>query len=537
MASNPLESADGHYDVIVVGAGAGGIYAVQRFARQGLSVIGIESGSGVGGVWFHNRYPGARVDVDSVEYSYQFSYELASKWNWTERNAAQAELIAYLEFATDLFGVRDKFRFSTRVTSARWNPVDCQWQVETDQGLHVSSRFLVMASGNLSSSRLPQFPGLETFKGECFLTSHWPREDIDLTGRRVGVIGTGSSGVQVATALSAMVQHLCVFQRTANYSVPAQSFPLDPELQRQRAERLSKERAILLTRPAGTAVVRAKHPMSHYTEAERITQMERQWDRGGQGMSAVFSDQGVDLASNTAISDFVRRKIHQTVTNRSVADSLASQPYPIGTRRLILDTGYYQIFNQDNVTLVDVREDPLIEITTRGIRTGGQQFDLDVIVFALGFRAFSGALVDAGIRNEDGLGFDESWSRGPRTLLGLMCSDFPNLFFPTGAGSPSVLANMILLNELHADWIGDTISYLDQHGYRSIVPTRAAEDQWCEHVAEVAAPLLRLKVDNYMVHVNTDGSRVFMPYAAGLDRYLPQAEEVTASGYKGFQLS
>jgi cation diffusion facilitator CzcD-associated flavoprotein CzcO len=315
----------------------------------------------------------------------------------------------------------------------------------------------------------------------------------------------------VATALAATVQRLCVFQRTANYSVPAQNFPLDTEVQQQRAERLSEERAMLLTRPAGTAVVRAERPMSHYSETERVVQMEQQWARGGQGMTAVFSDQGVDSATNTVASDFVRNKIRQTVADRNVADSLASQPYPIGTRRLILDTGYYDIFNQDNVSLVDLRQDPMVEITPRGIRTGSQHFDLDVIVFALGFRAFSGALVDAGIRNEEGLGFNRSWAEGPRTLLGLMCSDFPNLFFPTGAGSPSVLANMILLNELHSDWIGESIAYLDEHGHQSIVPTREAEDRWCEHVAEVAAPLLRLKVENYMVHINSDGSSIATP--------------------------
>jgi cation diffusion facilitator CzcD-associated flavoprotein CzcO len=535
MVHKSAEPADERYDVIVIGAGVGGIYAVHRISEQGLSVLGIESGSGVGGVWFHNRYPGARVDVDSPEYSYQFSSELASKWTWTERYAAQPELSAYLNFTADLLGVREKFRFKTRVTSAKWNSAAHQWQVSTDTGLHVSARFLVMASGNLSSSRLPQFPGLETFKGDCFLTSHWPQEDVNLSGRRVGVIGTGSSGVQVATALAATAQHLCVFQRTANYSVPAQNVPLDPGVQQQRAERLAEERAILLTRPAGTAVVRAEHPLSHYSESERLAQMERQWEKGGQGMTAVFSDQAVDLASNTVASDFVRNKIRQTVIDRNVGDALASQPYPIGTRRLILDTGYYEIFNQDNVTLVDLRDDPSIEITPAGIRTGGHDYDLDVIVFSLGFHASTGAFIDAGIQNEEGLTFDRAWANGPRTLLGLMSSDFPNLFFPTGAGSPSVLVNMILLNEIHADWIGDCISYMDDHGYSSIVPTKKSEAQWGSHVAELAAPQLRLKVDNYMVHVNADGSRIFMPYAGGLDRYVIRAEEMTSAGYEGFQ--
>jgi cation diffusion facilitator CzcD-associated flavoprotein CzcO len=528
-------SGDGCFDVIVVGAGPGGIYAVHRFAQLGLTVLGIEAGGGVGGVWYHNRYPGARVDVDSLEYSYQFSPAIARRWRWTERYAAQPELAAYFDLVADNLNVRRRFLFNTRVASAAWEPARRAWHISTDSRLSLSCRYLIMATGNLSAARRPDFAGLDRFRGQLVQSSHWPEEEVSLGAKRVGVIGTGSSGVQVATALASQVGQLYVFQRTANYSVPAQNRVLDGSIQKVRAERLAAERQVLLARPAGTSILRPEHPADYYSPAEQQALLERQWVHGGQGMNAVFSDQGVDPAVNQIVSEFARNKIRETVKDQDLAEALCPR-YPIGTRRLILDTGYYEIFNQDNVTLVNLASDPLLDVTASGLRTRSRLYELDVIVCALGFKAFSGALNEAGIANQDGVTFAEAWSEGPRTLLGLMSRQFPNLFLPTGAGSPSVLVNMILLNEFHMDWIADCISYLEERGLSTIVPTEEGEELWTAEVAEISAQLLRRQVDNYMVHVNQDGSRVFMPYAGGLDRYVPKALQVAADGYTGFRL-
>ncbi len=528
--------ADGRFDVIVVGAGPGGLYALHRLSQPGLTVLGIEEGRRVGGVWHHNRYPGARVDVNSLEYSYQFSTQLARNWRWTERYASQPELADYFDFVADTLDVRQRILFETRVIAARWDDSKQIWRITTTPHLELACRYLVMATGNLSAARAASFPGLERFRGERVRSSHWPEDEVHVDGQRVGVIGTGASGVQVSTALASRAEHLYVFQRSAHYSVPAQNGPLDPKPQEHRAERLAHERQMLLGRPAGTSIPRAEHPANHYAPAEQQQRLEQQWLRGGLGTNAVFSDQGIDLSANNVVAEFVRNKIRQVIKDPALAEVLCPR-YPIGTRRLILDTGYYEIFNQDNVTLVNLAEDPLVDITTGGICTRDRFYELDVLIFALGFHAFSGALINAGVSNHEGVTFAEAWAKGPRTLLGLMSSSFPNLFLPTGAGSPSVLANLILLNELHVDWIADCISHVEETGHRVIAPTQDGERRWTAEVAKAASTLLRRQVDNYMVHVNRDGSRVFMPYAAGLDRYLPRALEITANDYEGFRLS
>ncbi|HVX22131.1 MAG TPA: NAD(P)/FAD-dependent oxidoreductase [Acidimicrobiales bacterium] len=526
------ENGGDEYDVVVVGAGPGGIYGVHRFAQQGLSVLGLEAAGGVGGVWYHNRYPGARVDLYSVDYSYHFSPDIIEKWSWSERYASQAELLDYLDFVADTLDVRRRFLFDTRLTSARWHGADRRWHLRTDTGLEVATRFLVMATGNLSEPRQPPFPGLDRFRGDWFQTSHWPQGPVALDGRRIGIVGTGSTGVQAVTALGGRASHLYVFQRTANYSVPAQNRPVLPGEQ-CTPEGVLDEREALLAFPAGTHIPRPEHPLAHYSPDEQQARLEQQWAHGGQGMNAVFADQGTDPATNVVVAEFVRQKIRQTVTDPAVAEALCPYDYPIGSRRLCLDTGYYEQFNRDDVTLVDVRADPIREITPTGLATESAHYDLDVIIFALGFHAFRGALDQADIRNEAGLTPGDAWARGPRTLLGLMTRGFPNLFLPTGPGSPSVLANMILLNEVHMDWIADCIAHMDRRGLATVEPTEEGEASWTAHVAEVASRLLRLNVDNYMVHVNDDdGSRVFMPYAGGLDHYMAMARAEAAGGYR-----
>lgn len=523
------------YDVVVVGAGIGGLYAVHRFRQQGLSVLGLESASGVGGVWFHNRYPGARVDVESCEYCFHFSPELYREWRWTERYAAQPELLAYLNHVADRFDIRRHFLFQTPLTAARWHPEEGRYHVETGNGLGFTCRFLVMATGNLSAARKPDFPGIDDFDGEWVQTSHWPERSVQIDGRRIAVIGTGSSGVQTVPAVAKTAAHVYVFQRSPNYSVPARNGPADPERWAAIAADVGAKRAQLMSTRAGiTTGLPPMLPYAEFSEEERLARLERQWAFGGQGMNRVFADQGTNQAVNDVVSNFLRAKIREIVKDPETAEALCPTDHPVGSRRLCIDTDYYDTYNRDNVTLVDLRVEPIERITKTGIRTASGDYEVDLIIFALGFEAFRGALDRANISNEKGAGVTDHWMRGPRTLLGLMTDGFPNLFFLTGPGSPSVLSNMVLMNEEHVNWVAGLIAYMDAHGHDLVEPEVEAEEEWGRFVAEAASQLLRLNVKNYMVHVGEDGSRVFMPYVGGMDRYAQICAEIVKRGYEGF---
>jgi len=524
------------YDAIVVGAGIGGLYAIYRLRQQGLSVLGLESAGGVGGVWFHNRYPGARVDVESFDYCYYFSSELFKEWRWTERYAPQPELLRYFNYVADRFDIRRHILFETPLKGARWDPEAGRYHAETATGQRFTCRFLVMATGNLSAARKPDFPGLSDFKGEWVQASHWPDRPVELAGRRIAVIGTGSSGVQAIPVLAEQASHLYVFQRTPNFSVPARNMPLDEGKFAAAAADIPGRRDYLLTtRAAITSNLGLTHKFAEYSEAERLDRLERQWALGGQGMNRVFADQGVDQAVNDAVSDFVRGKIRQTVKDPATAELLCPYDHPIGSRRLCVDTNYYATYNRANVTLVDIGAHPIERITETGIKTSRSHYDVDLIVFAIGFQAFRGALDQVDIRNERGETPTGGWDRGPRTLLGLMTTGFPNFFFLTGPGSPSVLSNMVIMNEEHANWVADLIAHMDVNGLSTVEPESAAQQRWTDVVAEAASKLLRLGVKNYMVHVNPDdGSRVFMPYVGGLDRYVEICRDIVANNYEGF---
>jgi cation diffusion facilitator CzcD-associated flavoprotein CzcO len=523
------------YDAIVVGAGFGGLYAVHRLRKDGLSVLGLEGASGPGGVWFHNRYPGARVDVESIDYCYYFSPELYRDWRWSERYGAQPELLAYLNHVADRFDIRRHFLFENWVTSAQWQPELARYRVTTSTGFVATCRFLVMTTGQLSAARRPDFPGLDDFKGEWVQTSHWPEREVALEGRRIGVIGTGSSGVQTITAIAPLAKQLTVFQRSPNYSVPAWNAPLDDAKWSQIGSDVPGERAALLSNGGGQHRAPGVKPASAFSPEEQLAMLETAWAYGGHGMSSVFSDQRMNKESNDIVANFVRSKIRAIVKDPVAAEKLCSHDHPIGTRRLIIDTGYYEVYNRDNVTLVDVRAEPIERITASGIQTARGHYELDLIIFALGFHAFTGSLDRANIRNERGEQPTDRWKNGPRTLLGLMTAGFPNLFIVTGPGSPSVLANMALHNEYHADWIADCIAHMKQRGLETIEPTEEAQDEWWAHCGELADKLLRRQVKNYMVHVNADGSRIFIPYVGGLGTYVRAANSVAAEGYRGFR--
>jgi cation diffusion facilitator CzcD-associated flavoprotein CzcO len=528
--------SDAYFDVIVTGAGIGGLYALHRFKSQGLSVLGLESAKSVGGVWFHNRYPGARVDVESVDYCYHFSPELYRDWRWSERYAAQPELLRYFNHVADKFGLRRHILFETPLKAAKWDQAAARYHVETATGQNFTCRFLVMATGNLSAARKPDFPGLASFKGEWVQTSHWPEHEVQIAGRRIAVIGTGSSGVQAIPVLAAQAEHLHVFQRSPNFSVPAQNGPLDEQNFARAAQDVAGRRNYLLTtRAAITSNLGIPLPLNAYSQAEQQDRLERQWALGGQGMNRVFADQGTTQAVNDVVAEFVRGKIRQIVKDPVIAERLCPYDHPIGSRRLCVDTNYYATYNRDNVSLIDIAADPIECMTETGIQTRDAHYEVDLIVFAIGFNAFRGALDQVDIRNEAGQTPTTQWNRGPRTMLGLMTTGFPNLFLLTGPGSPSVLANLVIMNEEHVNWVADLIGYMDKHGLTSVEPEPGAQQQWGEEVAAAAARLLRLGVKNYMVHVNPDdGSRVFIPYVGGLDRYVQICRDIAAKNYEGF---
>jgi cation diffusion facilitator CzcD-associated flavoprotein CzcO len=539
MPSDVIHSAEGaanleDYDAIVVGAGIGGIYALHRFRSQGLKVLGLESADGVGGVWYHNRYPGARVDIDSTDYCYYFSPEIYREWRWSERFATQPELLRYLNFVADRLDIKPLIKFGSSVTAAQWVSETARWEVTTSTGRHFRSRFLVMATGNLSAARKPPFPGLDDYQGEWVQTSHWPDRDVAFAGRRVAVIGTGSSSVQAVPMIAEQAEHLYVFQRSPNFSVPARNGPINAALYDDIKLRVSEVRSELFASIGASNVMKPSPPLSEFNEVAARQRLEDQWEAGGHGMAYLFGDQGTNAGTNELIAEFVRGKIRTMVHDQKLAEKLSPRDHPIGSRRLCLDTDYFASFNRPNVTLVDVAVDPIERITGSGIATRDHAYDVDLIVFALGFHAFTGAWDRIDIRNEKGKHPTDDWKQGPKTLLGLMTEGFPNFFFLTGPGSPSVLANLFLMNEYHADWVADMIAYMDRKGLSTVEPGEEAQSAWTAHVAEVASPMLRRRVTNYMVQRTDDGEEVFIPYIGGFNRYAEQADDIAARDYDGF---
>jgi cation diffusion facilitator CzcD-associated flavoprotein CzcO len=524
-------------DVIVVGAGIGGLYAVHRFRSQGLTVQGLEGAPDVGGVWYHNGYPGARVDIESYDYCYYFSPELYREWTWTEKYATQPEILSYLNHVADRFDVRRHFAFKTWLTGAQWVPSRSRYDITTSTGERWSARYLVMASGQLSRPRPPDFPGLERFRGDWAQSSQWTH-DIELKGRRVAVIGTGSSGVQTVPVAAEVAEHVYVFQRSPNFIVPAWNGPMNETMWQKIKEDVEGEREVLFNSPGGRHQEGPVEKAVDMTPAQREERMEAVWQIGGHSMNRVFADQGVDPTANGYVADFVRGKIRETVHDPDTAERLSPRDHPIGARRLVVDSGYWESFNRDNVSLVDVRQSPIETVTERGILCeDGTHYEVDVIIFALGFQAFTGQLDGANIRNEHGQAPTDGWRSGPRTYLGLMTTGFPNLFLPTGPGSPSVLANFTVQNEFLMEYIADLIEHVSSNGGTRIEPTVEAEDEWTAHAADAASGLLRLRAKNYMVHVNEDGSRVMYPYVGGLNQYVQRSREIADNGYTGFTVS
>jgi cyclohexanone monooxygenase len=525
-------------DVLVVGAGFAGLYALHKLRGLGFTVQVIEAGSGVGGTWFWNRYPGARVDIESRDYGYSFDPELEREWRWSERYAAQPELLRYLNHVADRYDLRRDIRFETRVTAARFDEAEARWQVATDRGDAYAARFCIMATGCLSEPKEIAFPGMEDFAGETYRTFDYPEGGVDFTGKRVAVIGTGSSAIQTITEIAPQCAHLTVFQRTPNYSVPAHNRPLTAEEQAEWDRTRDAYRARAKSQPLAFWNDPAEKSAFEASEEERRQEFERRWAWGGFRVGGPYTDVGTDIEANRIAADWVAGKIREIVKKPDVAEKLIPRTYPFGTKRLCVDTGYYQVYNRDNVTLVDIREEPIERITATGVRTRARDYPSDAIVYALGFDAMTGTLAKIDIRGRGGLRLRDKWAHGPVTYLGLMIAGFPNLFTVTGPGSPSVLTNMVMSIEQHVEWIADAMVWLREHGKTAIEATPEAEAEWVRHVAEIADTTLYPQADSWYMGANVPGKpRVFLPYVGGFDAYVQACNDVAADDYRGCEVA
>jgi cyclohexanone monooxygenase len=522
-------------DAVIVGAGFAGMYMLHRLRGAGYSARVFDIAADVGGTWYWNRYPGARCDVESLNYSYSFDEALQQDWQWKERFAGQSEILAYARHVADRFDLRRDIRFETRVLRAAFDDAAGLWLVSTDRGDEIAARWLVMASGCLSLPRTPDFPGLDSFAGRVFHPGRWLDEDVGFTGRRVGVIGTGASGIQIVPKVAEQAAHLCVFQRTASFSLPARNGPMDPAHEAAIKARYAEYRKAALETTSGVVRDRvvAQSPLD-LPEDEREATFERFWQKGGTDLLKAFADLGVNKAANDLAADFIRRKIREKVKDPAVAALLTSQTDPVGTRRVSLDTDYFETFNRDNVSLIDVKADPIVAITPAGVRTASAEHAVDDLIFATGYDAITGPLLDIGITGAGGLRLRDAWQDGPRSYLGLMVAGFPNLFTITGPGSPSVLTNMIASIEQHVDLIADILAHARARGADRIAAEPAAQDGWVRHVNELAARTLHVTANSWYRGVNVPGKpQIFMPYVGGFHTYYRHCQKLRDEGFPG----
>lgn len=532
------DEATSVYDAIIVGAGFGGISTLHELRRRGLRARVLEAGSDVGGTWYWNRYPGARCDVEVFDYSFSFSPELEQEWDWSERYAGRDELQRYLRHVVDRFDLADDIQVDTRVTSAVYDTVTSSWAVSTEAGETFTARHVVMATGCLSSTFVPEFEGLSDFRGELYHTGVWPESGVDLRGKRVGVIGTGSSGVQVIPAIAPEVDHLYVFQRTPNHVVPAQNRPMDDAWRDELKRTVAERRAAAAATYFGISLETSGRATADATDEEREAEYERRWNLGGLNMLLSFSDVMLDEEANRRVADFIARKVRETVEDPEVAELLVPADHPVGTKRICVGTDYYETFNRDNVTLLDARTAPIERFTATGIRTAQGDVELDVVILATGYDAFTGALTRIDIRGRDGIALRDKWADGPKTYLGLGTAGFPNLFVVAGAGSPSVLSNMPISCQQHGVWIAETLAYLRDHELVRIEAEPNAEDAWTQHLLEVAGFTLHRLGNSWYQGANVPGKpRVFMCYLGGVPGYAAKLAEVAANGYEGFVLT
>ncbi len=530
-------SANAHreVDAVVVGAGFGGLYLLHRLRSLGLSVQVFEAGDDVGGTWYWNRYPGARCDAASLEYSYQFDDQLQHEWQWSEKYATQPEILRYIQHVADRYDLRRDIRFNTRVGGAHWDEAARRWRVSTDDGSTLNARFFVLAAGCLSATNLPKFEGLENYQGERYHTGRWPHGGVDFSGKRVGIIGTGSSAVQAVPLIAQEAAHLTVFQRTPNWCIPAHNGPIDPEHEARVMADYAGYRERCKTTTFGVGFFNAD-PRSacEVSEEEREATFERLWNQGGLEFLTAFADLVVNEQANLYAREFVARKIREKVKDPAVAKLLTPNTM-IGCKRLCVDSGYYETFNRDNVTLVSVKENPIERFTDKGLVVDGTEYEFDAVIFATGFDAMTGPLLRMDITGRNGQPLQDAWAAGPVNYLGLMVRGFPNMFTITGPGSPSVLSNMVPAIEQHGDFVADMVRWLDEQGLASIEPTSEAQAHWVGHVNDVASHTLLLGCNSWYLGANVPGKpRVFLPYI-GVPAYNARCDDIAASGYEGFE--
>lgn len=535
---SPTSETTADVDVVIVGAGFAGMYAVQRLRSNGLRVRCFEAGSDVGGTWYWNRYPGARCDVESLDYSYSFSPEIEQEWSWTERYATQPEILRYQRFVADRLDLRRDITFSTVVESVRLDEDGLTWVVATSGGERVRARFVVLASGALSAVNRPDLPGLDGFRGRVLHTGAWPHEPVDFADRTVAVIGTGSSGIQLIPQLAETARKVVVLQRTPNFSIPAHNYRYDPEELAKLKAAYRERRALAWRSVAGTPFPPPDKLTFGVGEQERQRIFEEKWGVGGARFTRSFADLMSDERANAEAVRFVHDKIRAIVRDPEVAEKLLPRDHPLGSKRICVDIDYYEAFNRDNVVLVDLRHDPIERLGAASVSLRSGTIEIDDLVLATGYDAVTGALTRIDLRGRHGRLLSDEWAAGPQTYLGMAVAGFPNLFIVNGPGSPSVLANMVFTSEHQVEWISDAIADLGRHGKRAIEATLEAQQDWGEQCSKLAEGSLMLKANSWYVGANIPGKpRVFLPFIGGLPRYVQECAEVAQDSYRGFAVS
>ena len=525
-------------DIVVVGAGFSGLYAVHKLSEK-YNVVCFEAGDGVGGTWYWNRYPGARVDIKSVEYSYGFDEELQQEWKWPEYFSAQPDLERYANHVADRFDLRKNIRLSTAVKSLRFDKVANRWHVHSSKGDHVICKYVIAATGSLSAPNMPNWPGRGNYQGEIYHTTQWPAEPLSWEGKRVGIIGTGSTSIQAAPLLAEQCRHLTVFQRTPAFSMPSGNRPMDDEYERSWKENYSERRAQMLDTYGVSLIDYGTKSANEYTPAEQQEVLEEAWNsKSAFQMMVSFSDVMTDRSANEVVCEFVRGKIRDIVDDPETAEKLCPKDYPIGAKRLCIDNGYYEMYNRDNVALVDVKSAPIIEFTETGLKTAAAAYDLDVIVMATGFDAVTGALKRIDIEGLDGIKLKEKWRDGPTSYFGFLVAGFPNLFMIHGPLSPGALSQMITSGEWQVDFTASVINDLENDGYSRIDTTEKAEQNWALEVNNAASHTVHNLADSWYNGKNIEGKKGgFMIYVGGFPRYRELSESAIRNDYEGFERS
>lgn len=526
-------------DVLIIGAGFSGLYQLLTLRdKLGLSTKITEAGDGVGGTWYWNRYPGARCDSESYAYSFYFDKELLEEWQWSERYPGQAEVVRYLNYVADKFDLKRDIKFNSRVLSAHYNQSRNKWVVKTELGQQFECTYLITAVGCLSSTNTPKFPGQDRFEGDWYHTGQWPHEGVDFTGKRVGQIGTGSTGIQTIPIIAETASHLTIFQRSANYSVPATNRPLNADFQKYLRGNYDDIKKMIQSNTNGHPFAFSDRKVFDVSDEEREEIFEEAWTRGGLSFRGCFQDVAFDKKANDLAADFIKRKIRSIVKDAETAKKLTDIDHAFGSKRPPIDTNYFETFNRNNVTLVDVKSSPIESITPKGVKTKDGEYEVDILVFATGFDAMTKTLLNIDIQGRDGLKLRDVWEDGPKTFLGLQVAGFPNLFTITGPGSPSVLCNMPVPIEQHVEWIQNCISYMKKNKISFIEATEGSMEKWVEHIDEVVNETLFIHAKNSWYYgANIPGKpRGFMPYAGGMARYSAICNDVANQNYVGFKL-